>query len=147
MTERHAFEGESKVVANREVKLNNSKSRIAHNAKEKEAEQRQFEQQADAFIENQEARKDTSLALAMQFMAAIKDKTLPQNRGIIGEGIEKEMRSKLINLAVEINNDPNEENDCMGSVALINLLMKGMFYQRDKLNELEYLLKESRKLP
>lgn len=140
MSERRAFETESKVVVNREVKLNNNKSKLAQAAKEQEAEKYQFEQQADAFIENHEARKNNSLALAIQFMGALKDKTLSQNRGIIAEDVEKEMRTKLVGLAIDINNDPNEEDEGMGSVALINLLMKAVFYQRDRINELEYKL-------
>jgi hypothetical protein len=129
---------EPKIV--REAKLNNNNSKLAQAAKQKESVQYNFEQQADMLIENQEARRNHSLALAMQFMSALKDKQLPQNKGIIAEDVEKEMRNKLVKLAIDINNDPNEDDDGMGSVALINLLMKAIFYQRDRINDLEYRL-------
>jgi hypothetical protein len=41
-------------------------------------------------------------------------------------------------LAMDINNDPNEENEGMGGLTLITCLFKTCLAQRDRLNELEY---------
>jgi hypothetical protein len=139
MTDKVAFkDGDKEVVAQRGVKLTNKNSRPAQISRQKAEAREQFEQHADQFMVNQDRRKDAGLQLAQMFMKALKDKTLSSNRGVIASDFETEMRKKWVNLAIEINNDPDEEYESMGSVALLNLLMKAILYQRDRINELEY---------
>ena len=66
------------------------------------------------------------------------DKTLPQNRNILNAETERELMQNMIQLAIEINNDPAEENEGMGSLTWITLLLKTCLSQRDRLNEMEY---------
>ena len=47
----------------------------------------------------------------------------------------------MIHLAVDINNDPNEQEG-MGSLTWITLLFSACLSQRDRLNKLEYLTEQ-----
>lgn len=78
--------------------------------------------------------------LAQQFSKMMSDKTLKQNKTIFQHEIEKELVVKMINLGIEINNDPGQEKDGMGSMAWIVLLFNTCLAQRDKLNVCEYAL-------
>jgi len=77
-------------------------------------------------------------SLAAEFVKAINDKTLKQNKTVFAVEIEKDLLSRMINLAVEINNDPDEKLEGMGAMSWITLLLKTCFAQRDKINSLEY---------
>lgn len=81
--------------------------------------------------------KQRAAELAIAFKKMIDDKTLVQNRNIFSNELEKETLTKMIQLAVEINNDPNEQEG-MGSLGWITLLFKTVLSQRDKINNLEY---------
>lgn len=75
--------------------------------------------------------------LYLQFQKAMADKTLPQNRNVFAADTEREMLQNLLQLAAEINEDPNEQ-DSGGSLTLVILLLKTVLAQRDRINELEY---------
>lgn len=75
--------------------------------------------------------------LALQFNKTLADKTLAQNKNIFQKEVEKEILSQMVQLAIDINNDPNEKEG-MGSLSWIVLLLKTCFSQRDKINQLEY---------
>lgn len=77
--------------------------------------------------------------LASQFNKTMADKTLVQNKNMFQKEIEKEILSQMVQLAIDINNDPNEKEG-MGSLSWIVLLLKTCFAQRDKINQLEYQL-------
>jgi len=83
--------------------------------------------------------------LAMQFNKSMADKTLPQNRNMFQQEVEKELLSQMVQLAVDINNDPNEKFEGMGSLSWITLLLKTCFSQRDKINLLEYKVSQLEK--
>ncbi len=76
--------------------------------------------------------------LAVQFNKAMADKTLVQNKNLFQQEVEKELLQQMIQLAIEINGDPNEQYDGMGSLSWITLLLKTCYAQRDKINLLEY---------
>lgn len=82
--------------------------------------------------------------LSKQFIKILNDKTLRQNKSIFVAEAEKEILSKMINLAVEINTDPNEQEG-MGSLSWVALLLKICIAQRDRANQFEYELQEIKK--
>ena len=106
---------------------------------QKKATQEQFEKKVQEVQEKNSSYKRRASELAIQFKKVIEDKTLPQNKNIFANEIERELLANMIDLAVEINNDPNEQ-DGMGSLSWITLLLKTVISQRDKINKLEYAL-------
>ena len=50
----------------------------------------------------------------------------------------------MIKLAVDVNNDPNEQEG-MGSLMWIVLLLKTLLMQRDRINQLEYVVSQLEK--
>lgn len=83
------------------------------------------------------AYKGKAADLASQFNRSMADKTLPQNKNLFQKDAEKEILSQMVQLAIDINNDPSEKEG-MGSLSWIVLLLKTCFSQRDKINQLEY---------
>lgn len=116
------------------VKLNNENSRFAKQANDIE----EFEKQADAIMDRRPARNKRAFELAQQFLAALRDKTLDENKTMINRDVETELKNNLVNFLIEINNDLDEDRDCMGSAAVISLLLKSMLIQRDIINETAY---------
>jgi hypothetical protein len=88
--------------------------------------------------ERKSGYKQRAADLFTQFNKSIADKTLPQNRNILNRDAEREMLQKMMQLGMDINNDPMEE-ESMGSLTLITCLFKVVLAQRDRINELEYL--------
>lgn len=126
-------EYEPKKTPNKGLKIKSDRSQFS-----KIAEQRQkFEENADAFIAQRNARNKEALELAKKFMGLVKDKTLPENKTPISKDVENEVINDLIQFALDINDDPEERNG-MGSSALINLLFKVVLVQRDAINQLDY---------
>jgi hypothetical protein len=80
------------------------------------------------------------MAIVSQFLVSMKEKTLPDNKGVLAQDFEKKMRSELVQLVIEINNDEAEPKDGLGSATLFAALLKVIMLQRDRLNELEYRL-------
>jgi hypothetical protein len=67
----------------------------------------------------------------------LEDRTLPQNKNIFAQEIEKETLGQIMELASEINADPNEQ-DGIGSLSWVAQLLKTVLYQRDRINKVEY---------
>lgn len=89
--------------------------------------------------------KQRASDLAIKFRKLQEDKTLPSNRSIFANEMEREILSEMISLAIEINNDPNEQEG-MGSLSWITLLFKTVLSQRDRINKLEYALLQMEKI-
>lgn len=77
--------------------------------------------------------------LTQQFLKLLNDKTLKQNKNLFDQDIEKEVIANMIQLAQEINNDPAEQEG-MGSLSWITILLKVALSQRNRINDLEYRL-------
>lgn len=103
----------------------------------KKPSQEDFEKKVKDVQENNNSYKQRAAELAIQFKKIVEDKTLPQNKNVFAQELEREVLSKMIQLAVEINNDPNEQEG-MGSLGWITLLFKINLMQRDKINNIEY---------
>jgi len=105
----------------------------------KKPSQEDFDKKVKEVQEKSNGYKQRAADLAINFKKLMEDKTLLQNKNIFATELERELLSKMIQLAVEINNDPNEQEG-MGSLGWITLLFKTFFAQRDKINYLEYRL-------
>lgn len=105
----------------------------------KKPTQEEFDKKVQAAHQQMANYKQKAAELAIQFKKIVEDKTLFENKNIFSNEVEKEVLSKMIQLAVEINNDPNEKEG-MGSLSWITLLFKTVLLQRDRLNKLEYNL-------
>ena len=117
----------------RGVKLTNKKSPEKQRASSRE----EFEKNANQFMENKQEQIKIAIELAKQFKEILQDKTLVENKGPISKEIEKDVISKLIALAMVINQDESQPEG-YGSVAIIQLLLKMMLSQRDAYNELDF---------
>jgi hypothetical protein len=104
----------------------------------------EFQQKVEVVEEKKSGYKSRAADLFLQFSKAMADKTLPDNRNIFNLETEKEMLQQMIQLAVEINNDPNEQEG-MGSLTWITCLFKTCLTQRDKINLLEFNLESMQK--
>lgn len=107
------------------------------NKRKQQPTQQEFQQKVQQVQETLSGYKKRAAELFIQFQRSMADKTLPQNRNILHAESEKELLGNMINLAAEINSDPNER-ESEGSLTWIVLLLKTCFSQRDRLNELEY---------
>jgi hypothetical protein len=97
----------------------------------------EFSKKVSQIQDRSSAYKNIAADLALQFNQTMADKTLKQNKNVFTRELEKELLTKMIQLAVDINNDPNEDEG-MGSLSWITLLLKTCFSQRDRINQLEY---------
>jgi len=133
------FEEESgDIPQKKEIKKVSSQKSIFESKKADAApSQKSFEEKVQQIAEKNNNYKTRAADLAVQYKKVFLDKTLPQNRNVFSEEIEKEVLTKMVNLAIEINNDPDEDEG-MGSLGWITLLLKCQFHLRDRLNELEY---------
>ena len=98
-----------------------------------------FQKKVSSDQERSLSYKQRASELALQFKKIIEDKTLSQNKSVFSLEIEKETLTKMVELAIEINNDANEQEG-MGSLSWITFLMKTALSQRDRINYLEYNL-------
>lgn len=133
-------EYEEKQGPNKGLKLTNKRSSVA----KQEAEKAEFEGLADEFMAQKQDRNKRALELSRQFLTALKDKVLPDNKGPLAKSFEKDICDNLILLALEINEDESEREG-MGSIAVINLMIKALFIQRDVINALDYKVAELQK--
>lgn len=82
--------------------------------------------------------------LATQFNKSMADKTLAANKNLFQKELERDLLGQMVQLAIDINNDPNEKEG-MGSLSWITLLLRTCFAQRDKINLLEYAVTQLEK--
>ncbi len=126
--------------ANSNLKKVSSKQSIFDSAKKKPSSQ-EFTEQVKGLEGKSASYKAKAAQLASDFVKILDDKTLPQNKNVFAKEIEKETIANMIQLATEINSDQYEQEG-MGSLGWIVLLLKISLSQRDKINLLEYSLSE-----
>ena len=107
--------------------------------KTKPPTQQEFQQKVQVAEEKKSGYKSRAADLFVQFNKSVLDKTLSQNRNVFSIESEKEMLQNMIQLAIEINNDENEQEG-MGSLTWITCLFKTCLAQRDRINEIEYAM-------
>jgi len=118
------------------LKINNEKSMFN---KPPEPSAEDIELNAARVFDKYELRKRKCADLGARYLNALNDKTLQENKSPIQKDIEKETLSNLISIGIEINTDESE-NEGMGSIALITLLLNCLLKQRDKINGLSFRL-------
>lgn len=133
------FQGDREVVATRGVKLKNkAHEQAAQQKKEREEYMRGFEQKADQTVQHHVDTGNATVDIISKYMKMSDSKILPHNRGSIGDDVEREIRQKLIQLALDLNNDESQEDNGYGSVAVISAVLKVLQLYRDRINILEY---------
>lgn len=125
------------------LKQSNKESIVAN--EEKKQQREEFEKQADVAFAQIEDYKKRAWDLSVKYKSFIQDKTLPENRGPLGESLEKEVLENLIQLASEMNEDETQEQ-AVGSTALCMLLLKCLLLQRDIVNQLSFKVDKLEKL-
>jgi hypothetical protein len=100
----------------------------------------EHQQKVRVIEENKSEYKMRSVDLFTQFRKAMNDKTLQQNRSAFVTDTQKEMLKNMIQLGIDMNNDPNEPEDGNGSLTLIICLLTTCLEQRDRINDLEYAI-------
>jgi len=88
--------------------------------------------------------KEIAAELSLQFKKAMADKTLPENKNVFQIEAEQEMLSEMVKLAVDVNNDEYEDEG-MGSLMWVILLLKTNLNLRNQINLLEYELIQQKK--
>jgi hypothetical protein len=136
-----AFQDDDKVSFNDNLKLPNKKSRFANNAPSQKVSPAQFDKKVADYNTNTREMSNKIGELCKKYTNAIDDKLLPQNRGPIQDNIEKEIIAGLVAIGDELNNDQSKPEG-VGSIGLINLLLKINLKQRDQINELGYKVAE-----
>ncbi len=98
-----------------------------------------FDKTVKESVERSSTHKTKAAELSLQFSKIMLDKTLKANKTVFAKEIEQDLLAKMVQLAIEINDDPNEKEG-MGSLSWVILLLRTCFYQRDRLNDFEYQL-------
>lgn len=122
------------------TKLDPSKSKFAP-----KVEKEDFAVRAGEAFDRAQARKQQAYEISQQFLQFFKSKTLPENKGPIEQSLERDIIKKVSEFAVEINNDPDEQLDGMGSTGVDILLLKAVISLRDSLNEAHYEIDQLKK--
>jgi len=136
MPERLPFQDPPETTSKKKLKLTNERSSIT----QKVNEEAEFQQRAAVMMDSRQDQRERGMALVSQFLTSMREKTLPKNRGVLAQDFEKKLRSELVKLVIEINNDETESQDGLGSATLFASVLKVIMLQRDRLNELEYRL-------
>jgi hypothetical protein len=134
------FDSDPKEPREIKVKLQNvsSQKSMFDNIPKKPTPQ-EFQQQVQQVQEKSSSYKRRASDLSTQFARMMSDKTLPQNQNVFVKESRRELMQNMIDLTRDINNDPNElEGD--GSLIWIIVLFNTCLDQRDRINNLEYVL-------
>lgn len=123
-------------VSNKGLKQVSSQKSI-FDAVPKKQTQQEFDRKVRSVQERSSGYKQKAAEYSAQFKKAMLDKTLFQNKNVFTQEMESELLANMITLAVDVNNDPNEQEG-MGSLMWIILLLKTCLMQREKINFLEY---------
>lgn len=121
------------------VKLDPNKSRFK--PKESKKTQEDFEKEIAEVQNKEEYLKTQAMQLAGRFLNTIADKTLPENRGVIGQDVERELVNELSSLALFLNNDEHQPEG-IGSVGVITVLLNAVLSMRDRINIIAYHTEE-----
>jgi len=94
------FEREREITKAKELKLSGKKSRFQKQILERqEAEKAKetFDQRASQFMENRQQQQAEGVETAKKLIAMLRDKTIPQNKGVLSVTEEQEVRSDRMN--------------------------------------------------
>ena len=117
------------------LKIDNAKSMTE--TLPKKPDQAEGQRQAEAANTKLNGYAKKAAELAMAFKKALEDKTLPDNKSAIAKDIERSLIDGFVELGTVMNNDTREKEG-MGSMGVCALLLRTVFIQRDRINELDY---------
>ena len=127
------------VVATQGVKLKTKAAlQKEQEAKERAEYQERFSENADKTVQYHNEKENLAVDLVSRYLKLTEDKTLVRNRGSIANDVEREIRQKIIQLALDMNNDETEEDNGKGSVVVLSVVTKVLLTYRDRINDLEY---------
>lgn len=124
------------------LKIDNANSMFANMPKK--PSQQDFERKVQESQKRSRDYKERAAELALNFKKMLDDKTVPQNKPIFANELERDTLGKFAQLAIDMNLDDQEEEG-MGSVGLITLLFRCLLIQRDKINVLDYSVNQLEK--
>ena len=75
--------------------------------------------------------------VALKFRAAIESTVLAQNKTTNDSLAEKDLIRDIVQLATDMNNDELQEEG-IGSVAIISLVLRNLLTQRDRINSIDH---------
>ncbi len=96
-----------------------------------------LEEAAAEVAKKLEEYKSRSWDLGIKFKSILESSVLVENKSILIKDFENEVTQSLCQLASDINTDETQLEGS-GSVALCQLMMKMMIYQKDIINQLKY---------
>jgi hypothetical protein len=102
--------------------------------------QQEFQKKVQGDQDKISGNKRRAAELFIQFQKTMADKTLVQNKNIINNEVDREMLQDMIKVAMEMNDDTNEEHEGTGSLALITVLLITCLAQKDRANQMEYAI-------
>lgn len=117
------------------LKLSNAESMVASIPKKPSKEE--FIKKASEVNETLNSYTGRAADLASKFKRVLEDKNLPQNKNMFVADSERELLANLVQLAIDMNTDEHEQEG-MGAVGLITLLLRSVLIQRDKINLLDH---------
>jgi hypothetical protein len=117
------------------VKLDPNKSR--YKTRENKKTQVDFEKEVSEFQKNELELQKKAAELSGHFLKMVQDKTVPENKGIIGADVEKGIIQSIARFALTLNNDETHDEG-LGSVGAIIVLFNSVLMLRDRINELSH---------
>lgn len=124
------------------LKVNNKNSMFS--SLPKKPDPAAFQQQVKESQEKIMGYELEASQLAAMFQKLLDDRTLPENKNQLSLEAERELIGKIVDIAVKLNNDENEQEG-MGSVGASILLFRAALLHKDKINRLEYTLAQAEK--
>jgi len=130
---------DKEIVATRGVKIKTKASvQKEQEAQERDEYKARFDENAENTIKYHDEKSKKAVDIVSRYLKMIEDKTLNRNRGSIANDVEREIRQHIIQLALDMNNDENEEDNGKGSVVVLSVVTKILLMYRDRLNDLEF---------
>lgn len=141
------FEEQREISNKKNLKLSGRSSRFQKEViqrKEAEAAKETFDKRASEYMENRQEQQAQGVEVAKKLIGMLRDKTLPQNKGVLSISEEQEIRQEFNILTNSLNNDQTQPEG-HGSLTAIALIIKVLFEMRDRMNLLEYQLEMEKK--
>lgn len=125
------------------VKITNENSSIKKEDRVKEVD---FRQRVSEIINEEEEQKKIAYDLIKKYMTAIKSKKLDETKDLKVRESEQKIIKDLIDFSRIVNSNPDEnQEDNVGTMFLLTFVLRCLYIQRDRINELEYECNKLRK--
>lgn len=134
-------EEESQELAPKTGLKNVSSQKSIFDDRPKRPTQDDLNKKVNQIQERKSLNQTRAAELSAQFSQLLNDKTLKQNKSVFAKEMERELLTKMVQLAIDVNNDQSEQEG-MGSLSWIVVLFKACLFQRDKINQLEFNLSQ-----